>query len=113
MVVNCRLDRPDRSRQIGSALASWPAADHYLLIGSGTYALARSALSGGLGATRLIPLEGRAARDVFEDIVGLCGRTAIVMGVGNIAGVGLELLRLFQNRVHPSDASGTGRADAA
>ena len=113
MVVNCRLDRPDRSRQIGQALAGWPPADHYLLIGTGTYALARTAVSGGLPATRLTPLEARPARDVFEEIMGVCGRTAIVMGAGNIAGVGLELLRLFQHRVSPPGTLDGDEADAA
>jgi poly-gamma-glutamate synthase PgsB/CapB len=113
MVINCRLDRPDRSRQIGAALAGWPAADHYLLVGTGTYALARTAVANGLSATRLTPVEGKAARDVFEDIMGVCAGTAVVMGVGNIAGVGLELLRLFQNRVSPAVPSGRGRMDTA
>jgi len=103
LVINCRLDRPDRSRQIGQALAGWPPADHYLLIGTGTYALARTAVSNGLTATRLTPLEGKTAHDVLEDIMGVCGRTAVVMGAGNIAGIGLELLRLFQNRVRPPE----------
>jgi hypothetical protein len=112
MVINCRLDRPDRSRQIGAALAGWPEADHYLLIGTGTYALARTAVSNELPATRLLPAEGKPARDVFEDIMSACGRTTVVMGAGNIAGVGLELVRLFQNRASSPAAPGADRMDA-
>jgi len=104
MVINCRLDRQDRSRQLGQALAGWPGADHYLLIGSGTYALARTATSAGVSANALIPLEGKGAVEIFEEIMGVCGESAIVMGSGNIAGVGLELVRLFQNRASPRDA---------
>ncbi len=113
MVINCRLDRPDRSRQIGAALAGWPQADHYLLVGTGTYALARTAVSNELPATCLLPAEGKPARDVFEDIMSVCGRTTVVMGAGNIAGVGLELVRLFQNRASPPAAPGADRMDAA
>ena len=42
--------------------------------------------------------------------MGVCGRSAVVMGSGNIAGVGLDLLRLFQNRATPPEAD---EADAA
>lgn len=98
MVVNCRLDRPDRSRQLGLALGTWPLADHYLLIGTGTYAFARTAIAAGIDANRLIPLEDKSAPDVFEQIMGVCGASTVVMGSGNIAGVGLDLVQLFQNR---------------
>lgn len=98
MVVNCRLDRPDRSRQLGEALPTWTHADHYFLVGTGTYVLARTAVAAGLSSTELTPLEGENPAIIFEDILGACGRTAVVMGAGNIAGVGFELLRYFRNR---------------
>jgi len=105
MVINCRLDRPDRSRQLGEALPTWAPADHYFLVGTGTYALARTAVAAGLSSTLLTPLEGENPAVAFEDILGACGRTAVVMGAGNIAGVGFELLRYFRNRASlPEDA---------
>jgi poly-gamma-glutamate synthase PgsB/CapB len=110
MVINCRLDRPERSRQIGEALSGWPRADRYLLVGTGTYALARTAVAAGLPPNALVSLEGKSAPYVFEEIVGVCGRSAVVMGSGNTAGVGLDLLRLFQNRATPPEAD---EADAA
>jgi len=110
MVINCRLDRPERSRQIGEALSGWPRADRYLLVGTGTYALARTAVAAGIPPNTLMDSEGKSAPDVFEEIMGVCGRSAVVMGSGNIAGVGLDLLRLFQNRATPPEAD---EADAA
>jgi poly-gamma-glutamate synthase PgsB/CapB len=98
MVINCRLDRPDRSRQLGEALPGWAPADHYFLVGTGTYAAASTAVASGLSSTLLTPLEGENPAIVFEDILGACGRTAVVMGAGNIADVGFELLRYFRNR---------------
>jgi poly-gamma-glutamate synthase PgsB/CapB len=110
MVINCRLDRPERSRQIGAALAGWPHADTYLLIGTGTYALARTAVSAGVSAAALVPLESRSALEIFEEIMSACGSTAVVMGSGNIAGVGLDLVRLFQNRAAPGASSSASAA---
>lgn len=98
MVINCRLDRPDRSRQLGESIPSWAIADHYFLVGTGTYAMARTAVASGLSSTLLTPLEGENPAIIFEDILGACGRTTVVMGAGNIAGVGFELLRYFRNR---------------
>jgi poly-gamma-glutamate synthase PgsB/CapB len=98
MVLNCRLDRSDRSRQLGEALPRWSPADQYFLVGTGTFALARSAVRAGLSATRLTPLEGESPAAVFEELMGAAGRSALVVGAGNIAGIGLELQRYFQNR---------------
>ncbi|MCA9770821.1 MAG: poly-gamma-glutamate synthase PgsB, partial [Myxococcales bacterium] len=98
MVLNCRADRPDRSRQLGEVLATWRPADRYLLVGTGTYALARTAVSRGLSPTLITPLEGAEPVRVFEEILGACGRSAMVMGLGNIGGIGLELLKYFSNR---------------
>ncbi|MHC4673775.1 MAG: poly-gamma-glutamate synthase PgsB, partial [Planctomycetota bacterium] len=47
-IFNCRLDRPDRSDQLGKACISWKLADHYVLIGSGTHFFARAAAKKGL-----------------------------------------------------------------
>jgi poly-gamma-glutamate synthase PgsB/CapB len=105
MVINCRFDRPDRSLQLGQAMADWPAADRYLLIGSGTYALARTAVASGVPAAALVPLESLGASEVFEEIMTLCDRHALVLGAGNIAGVGLELVRHFDNRSTPRTAT--------
>jgi poly-gamma-glutamate synthase PgsB/CapB len=98
MVLNCRLDRSDRSRQLGEALPRWAPADHYFLIGSGTFALARTAVRAGLSALKLTPLEGESPASVFEELMSAAGRSALVVGAGNIAGIGLDLVRYFENR---------------
>ena len=101
MVINCRLDRSDRSLQLGLALPRWSPADHYFLVGTGTFALARTAVRAGLPAHRLTPLEGETPASVFEEIVGAAGRSALVLGAGNIAGIGLELSSYFEHRSRP------------
>jgi poly-gamma-glutamate synthase PgsB/CapB len=98
MVLNCRLDRSDRSRQLGDALPRWAPADHDILVGSGTFALARTAVRAGLSALKLTPLEGDAPASVFEELMSAAGRSALVVGAGNLAGIGLELVRYFENR---------------
>ncbi len=98
MVLNARADRPDRSRQLGEVLGNWPQADRYILIGSGVYVLFRKAVSSGVDASKFIYAEGMKVDRIFEQIMGASGRSAMVTGIGNIGGPGLELVNHFQNR---------------
>jgi len=98
MVINTRIDRPDRSRQFGEALASWPAADKYVLIGSGSYFLVKYAVRSGIDPRVFVNAEGLDAESIFEEILSHCRESTLVMGVGNIAGPGLELIKYFKNR---------------
>ena len=97
-VFNCRADRPDRSDQLGKIVASWPQPDHYLLIGSGTYIFAKAATRAGIDPMKISFAEDRRVDEIFETVVELAGDSALVMGMANIGGVGLELVRYFANR---------------
>ncbi len=98
LVVNCRFDRGDRSRQLGEACVDWPATDDLIVIGSGTYLFARAATRAGVDPARLVLAEGLSANEVFELILERASREALVVGAGNVAGPGLPLVRLFRNR---------------
>ncbi len=109
-LFNCRVDRPERSRELGKALASWAPADRVVLMGSGTYLFARAATRAGLGTDRLLLADGLRDEDVFERVVSLIERSALVVGLGNIGGQGLSLLRHFKNRALPAPPSGRASA---
>ena len=98
MVINTRADRPDRSRRLGEAIPGWPPAHKYLVIGSGTYRLVKPAINGGIHPSLILNAEGSTVERVFEEIVRISGRSAMIMGIGNIANPGLELVTYFQNR---------------
>ena len=100
-VFNCRLDRPERSRQLGEACVHWRLADYYVLIGTGTRIFGRAATRKGLDARKIIFAESQRVDDVFERIVGLTGGSSLVMGMGNIGGLGLDLVKYFRNRSRP------------
>jgi len=97
-IFNCRADRPDRSKQLGQAIASWPQADRYLLIGSGTFIFAREATKSGVNPMKFVFAEGRRVEEIFESVVASAGRSTLVMGMANIGGPGLEVVRYFSNR---------------
>lgn len=97
-IVNCRADRPDRSAQLGAAMADWPPADYIVLTGTGTAVFVRAALSAGVDPRRLTFAEQFDAAELFELVVELSGPSAVVVGMGNIGDHGLEIVRYFRNR---------------
>lgn len=97
-VFNCRVDRSDRSRQLGESLTSWTRPDRIILVGTGTGFFGRAAAAAGVDVSGIVNAEGVAARAAFERIIELCGRRTLVVGLGNIGGLGLDLVRLFRNR---------------
>jgi poly-gamma-glutamate synthase PgsB/CapB len=103
-VFNCRADRADRSVQLGKDFGEWTPADHVVLIGSGTHLFARAATRAGFDVGRLVFAEDLPVHEIFERIVGLVERSALIMGMGNIGGHGLSLVRHFKNRSHPGES---------
>ncbi len=97
-LFNCRADRADRSKSLGEACVQWPPADHYVLMGTGTYIFARSATRAGLDSRKLHFAENYAANEIFEAVVSLAGASSLVMGMGNIGGSGLDVVQHFRNR---------------
>ncbi len=97
-VVNCRADRADRSRQLAEQATRWEGVDHYLLIGTGTYIFGKRAVLYDVEPSRITYAEDRRIEEIFELILELAGRSALVIGVANIGGQGLELARYFKNR---------------
>jgi len=97
-LFNCRIDRPERSRQLGEACVEWPPAEQYVLMGTGTYIFARAATKCGLDVRRLVIAENQDASAIFETLLDRSGESALIMGMGNVHGRGEELARLFRNR---------------
>jgi len=98
LVVNCRQDRPDRSQQLGQSVTQWPPADYYVLIGTGTYIFAKTATEAGIDPLKLVFAEDLPAPDIFETLLEYSGKTSLIMGIANIGGVGLDVVRYFANR---------------
>lgn len=97
-VFNCRSDRADRSQQLAQSYAGWTQADEVVLLGTGQYIFARAAVKSGLDPTRLVFVDRTHPADIFEILLGLAESSALVMGLGNIAGPGLALAEYFANR---------------
>ena len=98
MIINCRSDRPERSDQIGHAVVSWVKADYYIAVGTGTYIFLRAAIHSGISHSKIIDMENEDAARIFEKSVELTKGETLIMGVCNIKGAGLDLVKYFANR---------------
>src|SRR5262249_21850228 len=95
VLANCRRDRLHRSSQIAELVAGRLRADHVVLTGEGTGLVARPIVSRGLPAHRLSDLGGLAVKDIFEKVVALLDDRGVVFGIGNIVGLGEEIIIHF------------------
>lgn len=98
MVFNCRADRVDRSLQLGRASANWRRAHRVVLMGDGTHVFARAAAGAGMEPTQVVYADDHSVAQIFETIIEVAGSAALVVGMGNIGGQGMDLARHFRNR---------------
>jgi len=97
-VFNCRADRPDRTVQLAEACVRWKPADHYMVIGTATNIFSRRATAMGLSPQRMTCAENCSGEELLRVISARSSRSTMIMGMGNISGPGMELVRYFQSR---------------
>lgn len=98
LVMNCREDRPDRSRQLGKLAAELQDVDRFVLIGSGTEMFARAAVLAGVNQERLYAMIEEPIEKIFERLISWSEEASLIMGIGNIKGEGKMLDEYFGNR---------------
>ncbi len=97
-IFNLRADRPSRTEQLVKDCTFWREADRIVLMGTGGYLFLRMAVKMGVEQEFFVQAEADRAEDIFERIIETCGNTTLLVGMGNIGGPGLPLVRFFKNR---------------
>lgn len=95
VMVNCRADRSVRSKQLAETIFKWRGVDLYLVVGQHTQLFAKLGRSLGVPHSKMEVAEGCLASDIVVRMEKLANPHALVVGVGNIAGVGMDLLDLL------------------
>ena len=103
VLANCRADRLQRSGQIATLVARDLPADHVVLSGEGTALVAFQTVRQGRDPSTVTDCGGRNAEQVFERVLALVAHRGVVVGIGNIVGLGQEIVLHFQNRAVPDD----------
>jgi poly-gamma-glutamate synthase PgsB/CapB len=98
VIVTCREDRLDRSKQMGELIAEEIKADFYVLNGALTNVTEKQARASGLSADRLFNLNDSSADRVFGKIVELTSERSLVLGIGNIVGYGEAIVACFESK---------------
>lgn len=104
LVVNCRDDREDRSKQMAEAVMGWHKPDLVVLIGSGTsvfeHYLPRYAAKAGIKEIpKCIECEGYTPEQIIAETLKTHPTDSyIFVGVGNIKDIGMALVEYCNDR---------------
>jgi poly-gamma-glutamate synthase PgsB/CapB len=93
-IVSMRADRHDRARQYGRMIGEALKADHFILTGGLTGPVKAGALKRGVPADTMTDMGGCPAGEIYAKVLELTRDRSVVIGVGNIGGVGHELVAL-------------------
>ena len=100
LLVNCRKDRHERSAQMGEAVVQWQAPDDIILIGTGVETFTHACFKEDKKAASQLSIKDAQGFDVTEVLDYITqdagNKSHLVVGVGNIAGVGLALVDYVQ-----------------
>jgi len=92
LLMNIRSDRQRRSKDLAPLFDRQLKAAHYVLIGDET-AIFRDLLKrNGIAQHRIVDLSRHPADSLWRELVALSPDHGIVVGIGNIAGIGNRLL---------------------
>ena len=95
-VMNCRVDRPDRSITMADACAGWRPADSYIICGTGTDVFLRRLLAAGVCSEKVVCVGDACAEEIIDAIAKQPIESTMILGMGNIAGPGMALAEFFE-----------------
>ena len=98
VLANCRPDRIQRSGQIAELIGKQLDADVAVLTGQGTALVAFQAVKHGLPPGRIRDLGGMDAERIYERVLDVVEERGVVVGIGNIVGLGEEIVLHFKNQ---------------
>lgn len=112
-LVNCREDRTDRSTQFGQAVAAWTSVDAYVVVGTGRHFFLHKARESGIDPKKLVSSVSQSALELARELRAVAGPSGVVVGIGNIGGIGLELISKLREEPKRSWSSFQSRSASA
>jgi poly-gamma-glutamate synthase PgsB/CapB len=98
ILMNIRGDRQRRSKDLAPLMGKTMKASRYILIGEETALFGDMLRRTGIARDRIHRLEGLDARRLWDELCRLAPGPCTVFGMGNIAGIGNQLLDLLRER---------------
>ncbi|TGM98599.1 poly-gamma-glutamate synthase PgsB [Leptospira dzoumogneensis] len=99
-LVNCRKDRPERSEQMAKEILSWKKnpADLILIAGEETEVFKKTCSKFNLGNSKLEDLKYLNVKEILGFFERSLPADPVIVGLGNIGGLGLELLEYLKQK---------------
>jgi poly-gamma-glutamate synthase PgsB/CapB len=98
VLVNCRDDRVDRSIQLAELTAKKFEADFFVATGLLTVAYTKKAINAGIPKNKIIDLGERSPAEIYERVLSLVKKDALVFATGNTVGFGETLIQYFASK---------------
>jgi poly-gamma-glutamate synthase PgsB/CapB len=99
VLVNCRSDRNDRTRQLAELCAASLEADYYVATGGMVGIFVRTAISHGLPREKVLGFgDNWAPEKVYKGVLNLVRNDAMIFATGNIVGYGDEVIQYFASK---------------
>jgi len=102
VIANNRADRSSRTVQLASMLVNQVRADYFILVGTNTKLLWEELGRMGMDKTVVLDMGSDEVEDIFEQCMELSTDRSRIIGVGNIGGIGRELINYFEARAIPN-----------
>jgi poly-gamma-glutamate synthase PgsB/CapB len=97
-LINIRGDRMRRSKDLAPLFERRIRAAHYVLIGELTNVFAEILRREGVPREKIVNLGGKTAEEIWRQLMILTENRITVVGIGNIGGIGNELLDLIDSK---------------
>lgn len=101
VLANNRADRSSRTVQLASMLVNQISADHIILVGTNTKLLWEELGRMDMDESIVEDMGNEEAEDIFEKCMELTPERSRIIGIGNIGGIGRELVHYFEARSIP------------
>lgn len=98
LLINLRIDRQRRSKDLAPLFGRQLKAAHYVLIGEATEIFATMIQANGIPRETIHDLSGLEAPELWTHLVKLSRSRTQIVGVGNIAGIGTSLLEYLRGK---------------
>lgn len=97
-VVNLRADRITRTEELAFMVAKKITSNYVLVIGTGADLFLQEMDVYGFPQSKILKMSHFSPKEILEKIISLTPHKSVAIGIGNIAGIGIELLEEVEAR---------------
>ncbi|KAA3598025.1 MAG: poly-gamma-glutamate synthase PgsB [Calditrichaeota bacterium] len=97
-VVNLRADRVTRTEELAFMIARKVTSNYIVVIGTGTDLFMEEMEVYSFPQNKILKMGNSSGKEVLDKIISLTPQKSVAIGIGNIAGIGIELLEEVEER---------------